>query len=87
MLNDNTKVVRQHQMVVTWIRLRHMKRFNETKPNGFKISSNFKSNKNDINNNNDNNDNNNKMHRQTYGPHDNQYRGPFEVTQQPKAVN
>ena len=61
MLNDNTEVVHQHQMVVTWIRLRHMKKFNETKPSGFKISSNNKSNKNGINNN-DNNDHNNKMH-------------------------
>ena len=34
MPNDNIEVVRQHQMVVAWIRLRQMKKLKETKPNG-----------------------------------------------------
>ena len=38
MPNVNIKVVRQHQMVVVWIRLRHMKRLKETKINGQSIS-------------------------------------------------
>ena len=28
------EVVRQHQMVVAWIKLRQMKKLKETKPNG-----------------------------------------------------
>ena len=78
MPNDNIEAVRQHQMVVAWIRLRHMKKLKETKTNGqvnlphkdskvflFKNPSNNKSNKNDINNNSDSNNNNNndKMQR------------------------
>ena len=31
--NDNIEVVLQRQMVVTWIRLRQMKKLKETKPN------------------------------------------------------
>ena len=69
MPNDNVKVVRQHEMAVAWIRLRHMKKFKkQNRKNSklflFKNPSNNKSNKNDINNNSDDNNNNNKMPRQ-----------------------
>ena len=74
MPNRNIQVVRQHQIVVPWIRLRQMKKLKETKPNGQlthkkiakqkialdKNYDNNENNKNDINNkSNSNNRNNN----------------------------
>ena len=89
MPNDNIQVVRQYYMVVTWIRLRQMKKLKETKPNGQFTRKNSKlllikfliiiiKKKNVINNksnsnNNNYDNNNNKIQRQIYNAHNNQH--------------
>ena len=68
MPNDNIEAVRQHQMVVAWVRLRHMKKWKETylirtancSCPKILIINNNKSNKNDINN---DSNKNSKIHR------------------------
>ena len=44
MPRDNIEVVRQHQMMVAWIRLREMKKLKETEPNG-QLTSPYKNSK------------------------------------------